>query len=135
MIQMVIYFNLRYKLDPTENGLRADYDDGFDKETVNIYEIIEQKENDLLLAAELGTALLDKNEEISRHREKIVMDYTQKMEVFFTVIKSEIFYLNTIEQVFLLVEQLDQLVVCLTYSSRLLTGIPILAVFQNLRWN
>ena len=87
MIQMVIYFNLRYKLDPTENGLRADYDDGFEKETVNIYEIIEQKENDLLLAAELGTALLDKNEEISRHREKIVMDYTQKMEVLFTVIK------------------------------------------------
>ena len=35
---------------------------------------------------------------------------------------------------FLLVEQLDQLVVCLTYS-RLLTGIPKLAVFQNLRWN
>ena len=87
MIQMVIYFNLRYKLDPTENGLRADYDDSFEKETVNIYEIIEQKENDLLLAAELGTALLDKNEEISRHREKIVMDYTQKMEVLFTVIK------------------------------------------------
>ena len=45
----------------------------------------------------------------------------------------EMFYLNTIEQVFLLVEQLDQLVVCLTYS-RLLTGIPKLAVFQNLRW-
>ena len=32
------------------------------------------------------------------------------------------------------VEQLDQLEVCLPYS-RLLTGIPILAVFQNLRWN
>ena len=46
----------------------------------------------------------------------------------------DMFYLNTIEQVFLLVEQLDQLVVCLTYN-RLLTGIPILAVFQYLRWN
>ena len=46
----------------------------------------------------------------------------------------EMFYLNTIEQVFLLVEQLNQLVVCITYS-RLLTGIPIMAVFQNLRWN
>ena len=46
----------------------------------------------------------------------------------------DMFYLNTIEQVFLLVEQLDQLVVCLTYN-RLLTGIPILVVFQNLRWN
>ena len=32
------------------------------------------------------------------------------------------------------VEQLDQLEVCLPFS-RLLTGIPILAVFQNSRWN
>ena len=46
----------------------------------------------------------------------------------------EMFYLNTIEQLFLFVEQLDQLEVCLRYS-RLLTGIPILAVYQNLRWN
>ena len=37
------------------------------------------------------------------------------------------FYLNTIKQ-------LEQLEVCLPYR-RLLTGIPILAVFQNLRWN
>ena len=44
------------------------------------------------------------------------------------------FYLNTIEQLFLLVEQLDQVKVCLPYG-RLLTGIPILLVFQNLRWN
>ena len=44
------------------------------------------------------------------------------------------FYLNTIEQLFLFVEQLDHLEVSLPYS-RLLTGIPILAVFQNLRWN
>ena len=32
------------------------------------------------------------------------------------------------------VEQLDQLEVCLPYS-RLQAGIPILVVFQNLRWN
>ena len=44
------------------------------------------------------------------------------------------FYLNTIEKVFLFVEQLDQLEVCLPHS-RLLTGIPILVVFQNLRLN
>ena len=37
-------------------------------------------------------------------------------------------------QLFLFAEQLDQLEVCLPYS-RLLTGIPILEVFQNLRWN
>ena len=46
----------------------------------------------------------------------------------------EMFYLNTIKQLFLFVEEVDQLEVCLPYS-RLLTGIPILAVFQNLRWN
>ena len=44
------------------------------------------------------------------------------------------FYLNTIEQLFLFVEQLDQLEVCLPHS-RLLSGIPILMVLQNLRWN
>ena len=33
----------------------------------------------------------------------------------------DMFYLNTIEQVFLLVKQLDQLVVCLTYSRPILT--------------
>ena len=46
----------------------------------------------------------------------------------------ELFYLNTIEQLFLFVEQLDQLEVYLPYS-RLLTGITLLAVFQNLGWN
>ena len=39
------------------------------------------------------------------------------------------FYLNTIEQLLLFVEQLDQLEVYLPYS-RLLTGIQILLVFQ-----
>ena len=50
------------------------------------------------------------------------------------VCRLEMFYLNTIKQLFLFVEQLDQLEVCLPYS-RLLTGKPLLAVFQNLRWN
>ena len=39
------------------------------------------------------------------------------------------FYLNTIEHLFPFVEQLDQLEVCI--PSRLLTGIPILTVFQK----
>ena len=46
----------------------------------------------------------------------------------------EMLYLNAIEQLFLFVEQLDQLEVCLPYSG-LLTGIPKLAVFQILRLN
>ena len=54
-----------------------------------------------------------------------------KVKSFFYV---EMFYLNTIEQLLIFVEHLDQLEVCLPYSS-LLTGIAIQAVFQNLRWN
>ena len=46
----------------------------------------------------------------------------------------EMFYLNATEQLFPSVEQVDQLQVCLPYS-RLLDGIPILTVFQNLRWS
>ena len=51
-----------------------------------------------------------------------------------SALKVEMFYLNTIEQLFLFVEKLYQLKVCLP-CSRLLTGILILAVFQNLGWN
>ena len=46
----------------------------------------------------------------------------------------EMFYLNTIEKLFIIVEQLNQLEVCQTYH-RLLNGILIRAVSQNLRWN
>ena len=45
----------------------------------------------------------------------------------------EMFYLNTIEQLFLFVEQLDQLEVCLPYS-RLLAGIPMLVVFHKVEF-
>ena len=54
----------------------------------------------------------------------------QHLEIAISI---DMFYLNTIEQLFLFVEQLDQLEVCLPYS-RLLTGIPILGVFQNLEF-
>ena len=48
--------------------------------------------------------------------------------------KDVLFEYHQIKQLFLFVEQRDQLEVWLPYS-RLLTGIPILAVFQNLRGN
>ena len=51
------------------------------KAEVDIYKVIQEKEHDLVLAAELGKVLLDKNEEISQIREKIVLDYTQRLEV------------------------------------------------------
>ena len=46
----------------------------------------------------------------------------------------EVFYLNSIELLFHFVELYDQLEVCLP-CSRLSTRIPMLAVFQNLRWS
>ena len=42
---------------------------------------LDTHEKDLMLAAELGKALLDKNEEISKQRESMVMEYLQKVEV------------------------------------------------------
>ena len=60
--------------------------------------------------------------------------YYSRLQTYFLLHNIEMFYLNTIVQLFLFVEQLDQLEVCLSYS-RLLAGIQILAVFQNLRWN
>lgn len=42
---------------------------------------LQKKESDLLLAAELGKALLDKNEELAKQQEKIIEEYSRKLEV------------------------------------------------------
>lgn len=42
---------------------------------------LQQKEADLLLAAELGKALLEKNEELVKQQEKIIEEYSAKLEV------------------------------------------------------
>lgn len=47
----------------------------------DIYAQLEQKERDLVLAAELGKALLDKNEDLSRQNERITEEYSMKLEV------------------------------------------------------
>ena len=41
------------------------------------------KERDLILAAELGKALLEKNEDLSKQNEKIAEEFSQKLEVGF----------------------------------------------------
>lgn len=46
----------------------------------DVYSLLEQKERDLLLAAELGKALLEKNEELSNINEKMAEDFSQKLE-------------------------------------------------------
>ena len=40
-----------------------------------------QKENDLILAAELGKALLEKNEELKKHNDALSSDFGLKIEV------------------------------------------------------
>ena len=53
----------------------------FEKTSDDLYKQLERKECDLVLAGELGSALLDKNAEISKQREAIVLEYSQKLEV------------------------------------------------------
>lgn len=51
-----------------------------------------KKEKDLILAAELGKALLDRNEELSRTNEQLNEEYTKNIEVcyYFNIIQSNI---------------------------------------------
>lgn len=51
------------------------------EEEPDVYSQLQQKEKDLILAAELGKALLEKNEELSRQNEIIAEEYSQKLEV------------------------------------------------------
>ena len=46
-----------------------------------MYAQLAQKEKDLVLAAELGKALLEKNEDLSRQNEKIAEDFSHRLEV------------------------------------------------------
>ncbi|TRY70902.1 hypothetical protein TCAL_17250 [Tigriopus californicus] len=46
----------------------------------DLYTLLGEKENDLTLAAELGKALLEQNEELSRQNEIISEDFASKLE-------------------------------------------------------
>lgn len=47
----------------------------------DIWSQLQQKEADLQLAAELGKALLEKNEELKRQQDNIIEEYSRKLEV------------------------------------------------------
>ena len=47
----------------------------------DVWAQLQQKESDILLAAELGKALLEKNEELVKQQEKLIEDYSAKIEV------------------------------------------------------
>ncbi|XP_068623440.1 bicaudal D-related protein homolog [Battus philenor] len=46
----------------------------------DVWSQLQQKESDLLLAAELGKALLEKNEELKKEQERISEEYSKKLE-------------------------------------------------------
>lgn len=47
----------------------------------DVWSQLQQKESDLLLAAELGKALLEKNEELKKEQERLTEEYSKKLEV------------------------------------------------------
>jgi BICD family-like cargo adapter len=47
----------------------------------DIWSQLQQKEADLLLAAEIGKSLLEKNEELKKQQEKLIEEYSNKLEV------------------------------------------------------
>lgn len=47
----------------------------------DVWSQLQQKESDLLLAAELGKALLEKNEELKKEQERVTEEYAKKLEV------------------------------------------------------
>ncbi|XP_078682000.1 BICD family-like cargo adapter 1 isoform X5 [Branchiostoma floridae x Branchiostoma belcheri] len=56
-------------------------DSGRTVDPEDLYAQIEQKEKDLVLAAELGKALLEQNEELNRKVEKLQEDFSEKVEL------------------------------------------------------
>jgi len=73
-----------YSLDDYIYSLEARGGDGGGQlhpdDAVDIYGQLQQKERDLILAAELGKALLEKNEDLSKQNEKIAEDFSQRLE-------------------------------------------------------
>ncbi|KAL1396561.1 hypothetical protein pipiens_002650 [Culex pipiens pipiens] len=55
-------------------------DSGRGEADKDVWAQLHQKEADLLLAAELGKALLEKNEELQKQQEKLIDDYSVKLE-------------------------------------------------------
>ncbi|KYB26963.1 Bicaudal D-related protein homolog-like Protein [Tribolium castaneum] len=57
--------------------------------TEDVWTQLQQKENDLLLAAELGKALLEKNEELKKQHDAVIEDYSKKLEVCYVSVKGD----------------------------------------------
>ena len=62
-------------------GIVEVMDDSSEMSENDILSTIETKERDLILAAELGKALLEKNEELRKQNENISKEFSEKLEV------------------------------------------------------
>ena len=69
------------KRSNVESGVFSGHESNVSDHDQNLYGMLEQKERDLLLAAELGKALLEKNEELSNNNEKMAEEFSSKLEV------------------------------------------------------
>ncbi|KAG6457863.1 hypothetical protein O3G_MSEX010538 [Manduca sexta] len=63
----------------------------------DVWSQLQQKESDLLLAAELGKALLEKNEELKKEQDKLTEEYSKKLEVSALLIVCVTSYLESNE--------------------------------------
>lgn len=52
-----------------------------DSDAGDVYSQLAQKEKDLLLAAEIGKELLERNSDLSRQNERLTEEYSRKLEV------------------------------------------------------
>lgn len=74
----------------------------------DVYGQLAQKERDLVLAAELGKALLERNDELERRNEQIADEFAHKIEVMFVTHKTEVkFVTHKIEVKLLLVHYMS----------------------------
>lgn len=64
-------------LQARRNSLDRDEDIG------DPHELLKQREKDLVLAAELGKALLERNQELTKQGETLTEEYANKLEVSF----------------------------------------------------
>ncbi|XP_055937107.1 bicaudal D-related protein homolog [Argiope bruennichi] len=71
-----LYGDLEEYLNEVEKRAQRTCNDSDD-----VYTQLAQREKDLVLAAELGKALLEKNEEISRANERLAEEYSHKLEL------------------------------------------------------
>lgn len=73
-----IYEMQRRSSENTASNAEANNDD--------IYTQLAQKEKDLILAAELGKALLERNQELTRQNDRMGEEFSQQLEVSYFLI-------------------------------------------------